>query len=502
MTDIPLGSASQFAYGWEVERGVPNLSTLYGLLVSSEAFAPKIGSEATKNISPINHALKTQRVKIDIGGNLDRQPDVDSIARLRAHFWEWAEITNPTTGVYQWECRGEEVGVDTPMASYISTIYGRRYTNDDYEERVDCGRVGKTTLKAEKNKIIDLSMAALFGTTTHLAEPSEIAVNAAYTGQLVFRGWGDETDTRKIRLKATVAGALNGTGKVECTLAGTGTIATTGTTAAVGTGTKFTTEYTAGDTIMVGTETVRTVDVITDDTHMTVTVAFTNTASGLLHYIAYGGTARRIAITAGDWYTVVLADGERMGANYPHAKIEFMFTSGGVFTLDDEWQCAQQSGQSVVTYVQKQPLTAVGLDLTIGGSLVDIESVSLEIENPIEAYFSVGHSSARRVNRIGQRKAMASIKMRYLDRTFLRLARSGAKVALALSMAGARIGSTAYYEGWDIAAPNFQIDEAGNKGISGADAFDEEIKGELSFDPDTGDPAITETVTTTVATIA
>lgn len=497
----PLGSASQFAWGFELANGVPNTASLYGLLVASEGFPPKIGSEATKNISPISHALKTQRVKIDIGGNLDRQPDVDSIARLRAHFWEWAEITNPVTGVYAWECRPRVVGVDAAMADYIETIYGRRYTNDDYEERIDCGRIGKTTLKFDRNKIIDLSQSALFGTTTHLAEPTEVAVNAAYTGQLVFRGWGDETDTRKIRLKATVAGALNGTAKVECTLAGTGTIATTGTTTATGTGTKFLTEYAPGDLIMVGTETVRTVGAVASDTSMTVTVAFSNTASGLAHWIAYGGASRRIAITAGDWYTVVLSDGERMGANYPHAKIEFMFTSGGVFTLDDEWQVAQQKGQSTVSYVQKQPLTAVGLTLSIAGSEVEIESGSLEIDRPIEAYFSTGSASARRVNNQGMRKAMLSVKLRYQDRTFLRLARSGAKVAFNLQMDGARIGSTAYYEGWNIAAPNFQIDEAGNDGIKGPNSFDEEIKGELSYDPDTGNPAIVETITTAVATV-
>jgi len=417
-----------------------------------------------------------------------------------ANFWGWADITTPPTGVYQFECRPEEVGVDTPMASYISTIYGRRYTDDDYEERIDCGRIGKTTLKVERNKIIDLSQMALFGTTTHFAEPSEIAVNAAYTGQLVFRGWSDETDTRKVRLKATVGGALNGTAKVECTLAGTGTIATTGTTAAVGTGTKFTTEYTAGDTIMVGTETVRTVDVITDDTHMTVTVAFSNTASGLAHWISHGGTTKRIPITAGVWYQVVLADGERMGANYPHAKVEFMFTSGGVFTVNDEWQVAQQAGQSTVSYVQKQPLTAVGLTLYLDGTEIEIEGATLEIDRPIEAYFAAGSASARRVNNKGQRKATLAIKRRYLDRTFLRLARNGAKVSFLCSMAGARIGSTAYYEGWDIAAPNFQIDEAGNDGIKGPNDFDEEIKGELSYDPDTANPAIVETITTTVAT--
>jgi len=62
-------------------------------------------------------------------------------------------------------------------------------------------------------------------------------------------------------------------------LAQPGTVATTGTTALTGTDTYFT-DYRVGDTIVVSGETVRTIDTITSDTALTVTVAFSNTASG------------------------------------------------------------------------------------------------------------------------------------------------------------------------------------------------------------------------------
>ena len=58
-----------------------------------------------------------------------------------------------------------------------------------------------------------------------------------------------------------------------------GTVATTATTALVGTGTYFT-DFAVGDTITVSGETVRTIAAITDDTNLTVTAAFSNTASG------------------------------------------------------------------------------------------------------------------------------------------------------------------------------------------------------------------------------
>ncbi len=59
-----------------------------------------------------------------------------------------------------------------------------------------------------------------------------------------------------------------------------GTVATVGTTTLTGTGTFFT-DYNVGDTILVSGETVRTIATITSDTVLTVTVAFSTTASSL-----------------------------------------------------------------------------------------------------------------------------------------------------------------------------------------------------------------------------
>lgn len=58
-----------------------------------------------------------------------------------------------------------------------------------------------------------------------------------------------------------------------------GTVATTGTTTLTGTDTYFT-DYNPGDKILVSGETVRTIDTIASDTSLTVTSAFSNTASG------------------------------------------------------------------------------------------------------------------------------------------------------------------------------------------------------------------------------
>jgi hypothetical protein len=59
-----------------------------------------------------------------------------------------------------------------------------------------------------------------------------------------------------------------------------GTVATAGTTALTGTSTKFL-DYRVGDKITVDGETERTIATITSNTALTVTVAFSNTSSGL-----------------------------------------------------------------------------------------------------------------------------------------------------------------------------------------------------------------------------
>ena len=59
-----------------------------------------------------------------------------------------------------------------------------------------------------------------------------------------------------------------------------GTVTTAGSTTLTGTGTFFT-DYLVGDKITVNGETERTIDTITSDTVLTVTVAFTTTASSL-----------------------------------------------------------------------------------------------------------------------------------------------------------------------------------------------------------------------------
>jgi hypothetical protein len=69
---------------------------------------------------------------------------------------------------------------------------------------------------------------------------------------------------------------------------GVGSVQTVGTTALLGTNTQFTNTFKIGDTITVNGETVRTISTITDNTHLTVSVAFSTSASGLSYTLTGG----------------------------------------------------------------------------------------------------------------------------------------------------------------------------------------------------------------------
>ncbi len=80
-----------------------------------------------------------------------------------------------------------------------------------------------------------------------------------------------------------IQGSVAGKGTIQTAItAGAGTVQTAASVSLVGTNTNFL-DFSVGETITVSGETVRTIARITDDTHLTVTVAFSTTASGLTY---------------------------------------------------------------------------------------------------------------------------------------------------------------------------------------------------------------------------
>lgn len=447
MSDNPVGSASQIAWGFEISRCVPDLSSLYGLTVEKENLGAKRTEDENRNQHPSQEELEGSRVKIDLGGSLDRLPDADSIVRLLTHLEGWADITTPAgaTAARQWEIRKMITG-DAALARYINSLYLLAYRDDEFEEMLLGGKIDKMNLKIEKNKLLDLSFGATFSHQTHLDDPSVAGgISPTYDGQLVFRGNTSDELGGNIKIKATVAGQLDGTGQVECTIGAT----------------------------------------------------------------AYGGATRRIAVTAGVWYDFMKADGSFEAADWPAERLQFMFTAGSggagdptnAFVVDQEWTAVQKRGKTTVVVPSSKPLSGAGAFLTVDGDDIEVEGCAIERIVPRLAYFTTGSGFASRVIDNGKRKAMISFDRMYLDRTLLRHLKKASKIAFKAKMYGDLI-EAGFYNLWQIDAGFCKFRDAGTDGISGPDALKEKPALYATYDEDTGTPAIVHTVTCSTTTLA
>ncbi len=120
---------------------------------------------------------------------------------------------------------------------------------------------------------------------------------------------------------------------------GTGTVTTAGTTALTGSSTTFTTTFKVGDTILVnGESSPHVITVITDDTHLTVSSAFSTSASSL----AYS--------RAGYDALVIKSNGAvGVGVNNPGAALQVQSTGIGQKTL-----IAQSGGNQTANVLEVQ----------------------------------------------------------------------------------------------------------------------------------------------------
>jgi len=143
-----------------------------------------------------------------------------------------------------------------------------------------------------------------------------------------------------------------------------GTVATTGTTTLTGTGTNFL-DYQVGDKVTVDGETIRTIDTISSDTVLTVTVAFTNTASGLAFYrqiILKSGVLtynlHRQFISPSDSVTITKTDGTLE---------EYAIAKPQEVELGSNKAYISGMNPQTITFVDTIVSTLIGSELTVPG---------------------------------------------------------------------------------------------------------------------------------------
>lgn len=368
----PIGSASQFAWGFENSPRVPDLSTVRGMQVEKESFIAKISEDTNTNLDPTNEQLAGEQTRVDLsGGSFDKRMDVDSLAPFLAHAHGYADIVVPTPGVGVWECRRPMTG-DAALAHSVSSIFGLVYRDDSIEELLLGGKSQKHTLKATKNKIIDFNAGIIFSHHTHMADPVFAVSTGTFVGQLVARGNNDETSTDVIKLECVTAGAL-GTAEFK---------------AAVGAAT------------------------------------------------ALGGASTKMKPRDGVWFWVIDSDGTFLGLSFPAQRVELMLTGAGAFAVGDKFTISQQRGQTSVTFSARKPLTATACVLIVDGEEIEYESMQSDFMYDHEAYGVGGSAFASRVLRNGQRKATVSIDRMRIDRVLYRMLQRGEKVGARITMYG------------------------------------------------------------------
>lgn len=124
------------------------------------------------------------------------------------------------------------------------------------------------------NFIANAFRPIIFGIGSNMTPTTEWARFGAFTGNF--------------SIGASGSGAVSNF-QVAQNTTGFGTVATNATTTLTGTGTQFSNTFKVGDTITVSGETIRTIATIVSDVSLTVTVAFTTTASALT-YTLIGGS--------------------------------------------------------------------------------------------------------------------------------------------------------------------------------------------------------------------
>jgi hypothetical protein len=175
-----------------------------------------------------------------------------------------------------------------------------------------------------------------------------------------------------------------------------GTVSTTGTTTLTGTGTNFL-DYQVGDKVSVSGETDRIIDNITSDTVLTVTLAFTNTASGKTfnkHTILKTGVTiynlHRRFVSPSNMAFIYKSDGTFV--EYTIAKPQE--TILGV----DEVYISGLNPQTI-TFIEDIPTDLIGLELIVPGYFEPTELTAdtdtIPVDDPYWLVMSVAAELAR-----------------------------------------------------------------------------------------------------------
>lgn len=212
----PQGTDLQFGYRYEQSETVPagNVN-LFFRPKSITGIVPVRGFERVGNLDPSGQTLKSIPTTARIGGKIDFEPDVNSIAYLLQHACDkLATTSNPTGSVYQHLMTPREFSEAAP-ATYVRTLFAECTDGDGYPIAIYGMGITGFEFKISEGKLVDCSMDYLACFDTYQSQPTVVSAPATYTGTPVLRGHRGSTVTGTLKMKITAAagGGYSGTAK-------------------------------------------------------------------------------------------------------------------------------------------------------------------------------------------------------------------------------------------------------------------------------------------------
>lgn len=426
---------------------------------ASEEIRMERPNEPDPNIDASGNETQGENLMAEGAFTISGAPDSESYVPMRVQQHGYYEQSSPAGGVHLYELRDFDEIADTPVPHYIDSLTmaaWRDIVNAQGEYSAFEAKVSTFKLTADANQYVMFEHSGLYLRDTYMRLPSEIAVDAAYTGGWVVRGHrraGDETGP-DIVYKVSTAGALGvakiqfGSGHDLATLTSVGTTATATTTVPHG--------LTTGALISVTGATPAEYNVVATAITVTGTTTFTYTivsaggvaATGTLFGVVYGATEYLIV---DDWMDVYIAAGTTKGTRAEPVQIRPTMETGDVFTLADAWRVIPQATKPVSVQSARGKLKATELELqfTIGGGAAirkTIQSFSFEMGTPREATPGVGSKYHQDIGQPDNAKRYWEVTFdrELKDLDFERARLSGARVSAYAKFYGSQIGSTAY----------------------------------------------------------
>lgn len=458
--------------GFEVREGVPGRNSTYKPFMS-ETLDMDRPEEQDPNIDASGNETAGQNLKAAGAGKITGAPDSESWLEERISQHGFYDLSAPASGVALYELRDFDELSDDPLGHYVDSLWYGAWRDEETspsEYNVLGAKVSTFTLSVDANKFVKYEHDLLFTRDRYMRNPTELAVDAAYTGDWVSRGHRPDANTAApfAAIKITDDGAVGvaklvyGSG-ADVTITSVGTVATATSNVPHG--------FSTGQTVTVygaveaGFNVTAVITVISPTT-FTYPIADLDDISATGAPVAIRWSVTEHLVVDG-WMTVYAPADGFLGTRREPVEIRPTPQAGDVFTVGDIWRINTTSPKPTPVYSQRPRLvgTDMILEFTVGSVTRSrvIESFSLKMGTPREAKPGLGSKYFGRIGQPANAKKWweASFAQAYLDRELKQALISETGVAAYAKFYGSAIGSTGYEDFSEFTLARMKLSKAG-----------------------------------------